>query len=74
MSALPPLPNPLTPLAWLPEDIGSQLQASAYLFVATLGVRDSITGILPSDRLLYLGMDMGSSYVLQGRVQDLIYS
>ncbi|KAH8082421.1 hypothetical protein BXZ70DRAFT_959054 [Cristinia sonorae] len=37
MDALPPLPNPLTPLAWLPSDIASQLEASRYLYSATIG-------------------------------------
>ncbi|CAL1702480.1 unnamed protein product [Somion occarium] len=36
-SELPPLPNPLTPLAWLPPDIAGQLEASRYLYAATLG-------------------------------------
>ncbi|KAJ3551972.1 hypothetical protein NM688_g4405 [Phlebia brevispora] len=39
-STAPPalvLPNPETPLAWLPANIAGQLQASDYLYVATLG-------------------------------------
>ncbi|KAI0795904.1 hypothetical protein C8Q75DRAFT_711227 [Abortiporus biennis] len=31
------LPNPLTPLAWLPETIANQLEASRYLYSATVG-------------------------------------
>ncbi|KAI0077951.1 hypothetical protein K474DRAFT_1570555, partial [Panus rudis PR-1116 ss-1] len=31
------LPNPLTPLAWLPPDIASQLEASRYLYSAVVG-------------------------------------
>ncbi|KAI0072256.1 hypothetical protein K474DRAFT_1605455 [Panus rudis PR-1116 ss-1] len=31
------LPNPLTPLAWLPPDIASQLEASRYLYSAVMG-------------------------------------
>ncbi|TCD61989.1 hypothetical protein EIP91_007653, partial [Steccherinum ochraceum] len=37
MADLPPLPNPLTPLAWLPPDIAGQLEASRYLYAATVG-------------------------------------
>lgn len=33
------LPNPETPLAWLPPDIADQFQASGYVYVGTLGVR-----------------------------------
>ncbi|KAI0072615.1 hypothetical protein K474DRAFT_1678508 [Panus rudis PR-1116 ss-1] len=33
----PPLPNPLTPLAWLPPDVANQLEASRYLYSAVLG-------------------------------------
>ncbi|KAI0795924.1 hypothetical protein C8Q75DRAFT_711126 [Abortiporus biennis] len=36
-SPLPPLPNPLTSLAWLPPDIANQLEASRYLYSATIG-------------------------------------
>jgi hypothetical protein len=34
--------NPLTPLAYLPPDLADQLEASRYLYVATLGVSSSI--------------------------------
>ncbi|THH31273.1 hypothetical protein EUX98_g2912 [Antrodiella citrinella] len=37
MASLPLLPNPLTPLAWLPPDIAGQLEASRYLYAATVG-------------------------------------
>ncbi|KAH8105157.1 hypothetical protein BXZ70DRAFT_998341 [Cristinia sonorae] len=37
MADLPPLPNPLTPLAWLPPDIAVQLEASRYLYITTFG-------------------------------------
>lgn len=36
------LPNPLTPLAWLPPDIAGQLEASRYLYSATTGVSMSL--------------------------------
>ncbi|KAH8103809.1 hypothetical protein BXZ70DRAFT_1051449 [Cristinia sonorae] len=31
------LPNPFTPLAWLPKDIADQMEASRYLYSATIG-------------------------------------
>ncbi|KAI0789314.1 hypothetical protein C8Q75DRAFT_807408 [Abortiporus biennis] len=37
MATLPPLPNPLTPFAWLPPDIANQLEAARCLYSATLG-------------------------------------
>lgn len=37
-TAVPQLPNPLTPLAWLPPDTAIQLEASRYLYSATVGV------------------------------------
>lgn len=33
------LPNPLTPLAWLPPEIASQVEVARYLFSAVIGVR-----------------------------------
>ena len=61
------LPNPETPLAFLPPNIAGQLEASDYLYVATLGVRKL------SIYILYLfidpsGLDMGSSHVPWRRV------
>lgn len=41
-TALPPLPNPLTPLAWLPPDTASQLEVSRYLYSATIGVSGTV--------------------------------
>jgi hypothetical protein len=35
-STIPPLPNPFTPLAFLPPDIADQLQAEIYVFMAVL--------------------------------------
>jgi hypothetical protein len=34
----PPLPNPLTVLAFLPPTLASQYQASIYVFVASVSV------------------------------------
>ncbi|KAI0795902.1 hypothetical protein C8Q75DRAFT_351708 [Abortiporus biennis] len=54
---VPPLtqaPNPLTPLAWLPPDIANQLEASRYLYSATIGawIWDCLTAI-PEDVRLF---------------------
>lgn len=35
------LPNPETPLAFLPPDTANQLEVSRYIYVASLGVRAS---------------------------------
>lgn len=40
-TAIPALPNPLTPLAWLPPDTAVQLEVSRYLYSATVGVSGS---------------------------------
>lgn len=32
------LPNPTTPLAFLPPDVATELEVSRYIYVATLGV------------------------------------
>jgi hypothetical protein len=37
-STLPPLPNPFTPLAFLPPKLANEFQAIAYVYVATLAV------------------------------------
>jgi len=37
--ALPLLPNPLTPMAFLPPEIAFELTLLKYVFVGTLGVR-----------------------------------
>jgi hypothetical protein len=37
-STLPPLPNPYTPLAFLPPTLAGQFQASIYLYIASLAV------------------------------------
>jgi len=38
MAAPPVLPNPTTPLAWLPPSLASQFEVSRYLLVATCGM------------------------------------
>jgi hypothetical protein len=38
IAASPPLPNPFTPLAFLPPVFAGQAQASAYISVAVLSV------------------------------------
>ena len=37
-STLPPLPNPFTPLAFLPRDVADKFEVSIYVFVACLSV------------------------------------
>ena len=46
-----PLPNPTTPLAWLPEGLGAQLQAAGYVYAATAGVRASVSRMIDSFEL-----------------------
>ena len=69
-TAAPPLmlPNPETPLAWLPPDIAGQLQASDYVFVGTLGVcvLEPPAGELQAYNII--GLDMGSPDEPRGRV------
>ncbi|TCD66862.1 hypothetical protein EIP91_000816 [Steccherinum ochraceum] len=66
METPPPLPNPLTPLAWLPSDIASQLEASRYLYSATVGawVWDTLMSI-PEDVLMFRDHPM--------RIADVVY-
>ena len=65
------LPNPTTPLAWLPEGVGAQLQASEYLFVAALGVHIGVRLLFHLEltvALCMLGMGMGFSHVSIRRI------
>ncbi|PSR79413.1 hypothetical protein PHLCEN_2v7058 [Hermanssonia centrifuga] len=66
-----PLPNAETALAWLPPDVGAQLQASAYLYVATLGVqsiRSAYDGRRCNTDYFSTGMDMGLLDGFMGRI------
>ncbi|KAH8078389.1 hypothetical protein BXZ70DRAFT_659522 [Cristinia sonorae] len=66
MDSLPSLPNPLTPLAWLPSDVASQLEASRYLYSATMGawIWDTLMS-LPEDVIMF--RDHGAT------ISDLVY-
>jgi len=41
----PQLPNPFTPLAFLPPDIAFQITIASYILVGTLGVSSTLLGI-----------------------------
>jgi hypothetical protein len=44
-STLPPLPNPFTPMAFLPPTLAAQLQADIYLNVACMAVSCQIRDV-----------------------------
>ncbi len=70
-----PLPNAETALAWLPPDVGAQLQASAYLYVATLGVqsiRSAYDGRRCNADYFSTGMDMGLLDGFMGRIDGAV--
>lgn len=63
------LPNPFTPLAFLPPTLASQLEASRYLYVATLAVsKMSIRCEQLSHQ--FLGLHMGHGHGNARRIQN----
>ena len=71
-TTLPQLPNPLTPLAWLPSDVADQVVNGRYIIFGTLGV-----SFLPLEfetliQRTMIGMDVGLANVLLRRVPYLL--
>ena len=64
------LPNPFTPLAFLPPPLANQLEASRYLFAATVGVRSNrhlpgrIDLHLAQAYVWDIGLNLGNDYTL----------
>lgn len=66
------LPNPFTPLAFLPPTLASQLEASRYLYIATLSVSTTMFSREKFSHLnagLYMGPDYGNSRRIQNAHQ-----
>lgn len=69
-STLPTLPNPYTPLAFLPPTLADQFQASGYLYVAGLSVC-IVQKVFGGPQLNFSpnpGVSVGLVYVNAGRV------
>ncbi len=65
------IPNPTTPLAFLPPTIANQLEASRYLYAVTAGVRHlCICRVNPLD-LIFKGMDVGCVNVNPGGIPNI---
>ena len=60
-STLPPLPNPFTPLAFLPPTLADQFQTSVYLFVGTFAVSMRST-IFEADLVGWIYFSLRLSY------------
>jgi hypothetical protein len=61
------LPNPFTPLAFLPPTIAAQYEASIYVTIATLSVSRIFTCVLAEAVIFYTGVHMGLADVNPGR-------
>lgn len=74
MSGVPQLPNPLTPLAWLPPDTAFQLEIVRYILVGSLAV-SIVVQLLCVLRFFLIsflaGMAMGCSDVDVRRVSHV---
>jgi hypothetical protein len=65
-STLPPLPNPFTPLAFLPPILANQFQAVAYAYISALAVSNAFRNILVGLNFVK-GVRMGLVNVNHGR-------
>jgi hypothetical protein len=74
-NTLPPLPNPFTPLAFLPPVLANQLQASIYIAIASLSVSIILEHVgeyrLNFINDLFQGIHMGLAHVDSGRNRDV---
>lgn len=71
---MPVLPNPETPLAFLPKDAAQQYEISQYLYVAMLGVLN-IPSLQENTTILHIpaaGIRVGHSNPYSRRVQALV--
>lgn len=67
------VPNPLTPMAFLPASLADQFQASGYVIIGTVGVSDRVDHLFIIKCTLKgfnIGFCMGFSFVDTRRMGD----